>query len=112
MAKIISLKKPKKADFTESSAFRPISFLCTLSKAMELVIVDKIAYFAKKFCFFPSNHYEAFKQKSTIDALLTMQEKIYQAWKYKKVLSLVTFDLKGAFNNVPANVLAYTLQAY
>lgn len=52
------------------------------------------------------------KRKSTINALLTVQEKIYQAWKDKKVLSLVIFDLKDAFNSVPADVLSCCLQKH
>ena len=48
-AKIIPLKKPGKADLTEPSAFRPINLLPTLSKAMESVIAERIAYLAEKF---------------------------------------------------------------
>lgn len=66
-AKIIPLKKPGKADLTELGAFRPISLLPTLSKAMESVIAERIVYLAEKFGLLPSNHYGALKRKSTID---------------------------------------------
>lgn len=83
-----------------------------LSKAIEAVVAERIAYLAEKFNLLPPNHYGALKRKSTIDALLTVQEKIYQAWRDKKVLSLVTFDLKGAFNGVPADVLTSCLREH
>lgn len=83
-----------------------------MSKAIESVVAGRIAYLAEKFRLLPSNHYGALKRKSTIDALLTVQEKIYQAWKDKKILSLVTFDLKGAFNSVPADVLCSCLREH
>ena len=51
------------------------------------------------------------KQKYTIDALLTVQEKIHQPLRDKKSLSLVTFDLKRAFNDVATDVLLRCLQA-
>ena len=106
------LQKPGKADLTEPSAFSPISLLSTLSKAIETVVAERIACLAEKFKLPPSNHYGALKRKSTIDALLTVQEKIFQAWKDKKILSLITFDLKGAFNSVPADVISCCLREH
>lgn len=109
VAKIIPLKKPGKPDLTEPTAFRPISLLSTLSKAIEALVIEKIAYLVDKFGLFPSNHYGALKQKSTVDVFLTVQEKIYQAWKDKKVL--VACDLKSAFNSVSSNILVHRLRA-
>ncbi len=79
MAKIISLKKPGKPDYTDPNAFRPISLFSTLSKAIEAVMAGKISYLVEKHGLLPLNHYGALKRRCTIDALLTVQEKIYQA---------------------------------
>lgn len=79
MAKIIPLKKPSKPDYADPNAFRPISLLSTLSKAIEAVIAERINYLVERHGFLPLNHYGALKQKSTTDAFLTVQEKIYQA---------------------------------
>ena len=38
-------------------------------------------------------------------------KKIYQAWRQGKVLSLVSFDVKGAFNGVHSDVLERRLAA-
>ena len=38
-------------------------------------------------------------------------EKIYQAWRQGRVLSLVSFDVKGAFNGVHSDVLERRLAA-
>jgi hypothetical protein len=38
-------------------------------------------------------------------------EKIYQAWRQRRVLSLVSFDVKGAFNGVHSDVLERRLSA-
>ena len=94
MAKIIPFKKPGKPDYTNPNAFRPISLFSTLSKAIEAVVAERISYLVERHSLLPLNYYGALKRKSTTDALLTVQEKIYQAWRDKKVLSLVTFDLK------------------
>ena len=72
---------------------------------MESVIVTHIGYLADKHSLLSGNHFSGLKGKSTVDALLTLQEKIDQAWRDKKVLLLVTFDVKGAFNGVAPEVL-------
>ncbi len=112
MAKIILLKKPGKLDYSDPNVFRPISLFSTLSKAIEAVMAERISYLVEKHGLLLLSHYGALKQKCTIDALLTVQEKIYQALRDKKVLSLVTFDLKRAFKGVAIDVLLSCLQAY
>lgn len=43
---------------------------------------------------------------------MILQEKIFQTWRDKKVLSLVTFDVKRAFNGVAGDVLIERLRWY
>ena len=112
MAKIILLKKPGKPEYAYLNAFRPISLFSTLSKAIEAVMAERISYLVEKHGLLPLNDYGALKQKCTIDAFFTVQEKIYQAWRNKKVLLLVTFDLKRAFNDMATDVLLSCLRAH
>ena len=44
------------------------------------------------------------------DALVVLQEKIYQTWRDQKVLSLVTFDIQGEFSGVAKDVLCSRLR--
>lgn len=104
VAKIIPLRKPDQACYTVPAAYRPISLLPTLSKAFESVVTSRIGYLAEEYSLLPGNHFGGLKRKSNVDALVTLQEKIYQDWRNKKVLSLVTFDVKGAFNGVALEV--------
>ena len=64
----------------------------------------------EKYPLLTGNHFGGLKGKSTIDVLLTLQEEVYQAWRDKKVPSLVTFDIKGAFNKVASNILINRLR--
>lgn len=77
---------------------------------LESIIAQKLAFIANKYSVLPYNHFRGLKQKTTVDALLVLQEKIYQAWKEKKVLLLITFDIKGAFSGVAIDVLIQRLQ--
>lgn len=110
IAKILPLKKPNKEDYTLPRAYRPISLLPTLSKAMEYLIAQKIAHISDTYNLLPGNHFGGLKYKNTLDALVVFQEKIYQAWRDKKVLSLITFDVQGAFNGVARDVLVQRLR--
>ena len=78
ITRIISLRKPDKPDYTVANAYCPISLLYIISKAFEAVIAIRIAYLAETHGLLPINHFEALKERSIIDALQILQEKIYQ----------------------------------
>lgn len=77
MAKIILLKKLSIYDYINSNMFYLISFYSILTKAIQVVIVEKISYLIKKYSFLLLNHYRVLKQKYTTNILFIIQEKIY-----------------------------------
>ena len=99
-AKIVPLRKPGKGDYTVPKAWRPISLLSSLGKILEAVLADRISYMVEEHGLLPDNHFGARKRRSTEQALTVLQEQIYKAWRNKKMLSLVSFDVKGAYNKV------------
>ncbi|PNH26387.1 hypothetical protein VD0002_g9480 [Verticillium dahliae] len=99
-AKIIPLKKPEKGDYAVAGAWRPISLLSTLGKILEAVVAERISYVVEAYGLLPANHFGARKRRSAEQALLLLQEQIYKAWRARKVLSLISFDVKGAYNGV------------
>ncbi|KAM4060887.1 reverse transcriptase (RNA-dependent DNA polymerase) [Hirsutella rhossiliensis] len=111
MAKIIPLKKPGKDDYTAARAWRPISLLSTLGKILEAVMAERISFAVETFGLLPTNHFGARKRRSAEQALVLLQEKIYKAWRMGKVLSLVNFDVKGAYNGVFKDRLLQRLAA-
>ena len=110
-AKIIPLRKPNKADYSLAKAWRPISLLSTLGKILEAVVADRISFAAETFGLLPTNHFGARKRRSANQALTLLQEHIYQAWRSGRVLSLVSFDVKGAYNGVCRERLLQRLRA-
>ena len=110
-ARIIPLRKPDKPDYTLAKAYRPISLLATLGKILESIIADRISYMVEEYGLLPTNHFGARKQRSTEQALTLLQEHIYKAWRSKKVLSVVSFDVKGAYNGVYKERLLQRLRA-
>ena len=82
-----------------------------LGKALEVVIAERLSHTVKMYLLLPDNHFGARKQRSTEQALLLLQEHIFKAWWNRKVLSLISFDVKGAFNRVFKDRLLQRLQA-
>ena len=74
--------------------------LPTLGKALESVVAERISYTVEQYGLLPTNYFGARKKRSAEQALLLLQEYIYDAWRKRRVLSLVSFDVKGAYNGV------------
>jgi hypothetical protein len=51
------------------------------------------------------------KQRSAEQALLLLQEQIYTAWRGRRVVSLISFDVKGAYNGVYKGRLLQSMKA-
>jgi hypothetical protein len=98
VAKIVPLRKGDKYDYTLPKNYRPMSLLATLGKITEAVMAARLAYLTEVHKLLPNNHFGARKQKSTVLAISYLQEAIYDAWRGKKTLLLVSFDVKGAYN--------------
>ncbi|KAJ3453787.1 hypothetical protein MRS44_018419 [Fusarium solani] len=110
-AKIIPLKKPGKGDYTVAKAWRPISLLATLGKVLESVVAERISHAVETYGLLPTNHFGARKQRSAEQALLLLQEQIYAAWRRGRIVSLVSFDVKGAYNGVRKERLLQRMKA-
>ena len=78
-ARIISLRKPDKLDYTIANAYCPISLLYIISKAFKAVIATRISYLTETHGLLPPNHFGTLKERFIINTLQVLQEKIYQA---------------------------------
>ena len=110
-AKIVPLRKPGKPDYALAKAWRPISLLSTLGKTLEAVIAERLSFLAEEHSLLPQNHFGARRRRSAEQALLMLQSRIYDAWRQKKVLSLLSFDVKGAYNGVAKERLLQRMRA-
>jgi hypothetical protein len=110
-AKIIPLKKPNKENYTVAKAWRPISLLATLGKVLESVVAERISHAVEIYGLLPTSHFGARKQRSAEQALVLLQEQIYSAWRGRRVVSLISFDVKGAYNGVCKERLLQRMKA-
>ena len=99
-AKIVVLRKPGKPDYSIPGAYRPISLLNTLGKILEAVIARRLSHLAEKYGLLPDTQFGGRPGRTTEQALLVLSNAIDRAWYKHGVVTLVAFDLKGAFNGV------------
>jgi hypothetical protein len=110
VAKIVPRRKPNKPDYTVAKAYRPISLLATLGKNLEALVAEKLSFLAETHRLLPKSHFGARKGRSATQAFTILQESIFQAWRDKRLLSLVSFDVKGADNRVNIDILVRRLR--
>ena len=85
--------------------------LSTLGKLLESVVAERLSYVAATYGLFPANHFGPRKPRSAEQAPMLLQEQIVYAWRAIRVLSLVSFDVKGASNGVCSDRLAQRMKA-
>jgi hypothetical protein len=83
--------------------------LPTTSKGLEAVVAARLSYIAEKHDLLPANHFGARSRRLAEQALNVLVERVCQAWRSRQILTLVSFDVKGAFNGVHASVLRQRL---
>lgn len=98
------LQKLKRKDYTVANNYQLILLLLTLGKALESVVAERIAYLVEEYSLLPKTHFRARKQRLTTHALSFPCEDVFKAWRGKKTLSLVLFNIKGTYNNVAAEL--------
>lgn len=103
IARIVLLPKPGKTR-EESGAFRPICLINTLAKAFESIINLRINDISRKNRLISENQYGFRKGKSTIEAIMRIQNVIdteRSKTRYTRKLCLVVLlDVKNAFNSL------------
>lgn len=84
----------------KAKVWRSISLLPTLDKALKIVIADRLSYVVEAHTLLPINYFRVKKQWFTEQVLMLLQERIYKVWRQRKVLSLISFDIKGVYNKM------------
>jgi hypothetical protein len=104
-AKIVVLRKPGKPDYTVPNAYRPISLLNTLGKLLKGVIARRLSFYAETYRLLPDTQFGGRPGRTTEQALLVLANSIDQAWLRTRVVTLIAFDVRGAFNGVSSSTL-------
>ncbi|KAL0852638.1 hypothetical protein ABMA27_016898 [Loxostege sticticalis] len=96
-ATVVVLRKPGKDDYTNPKAYRPIGLLPVLGKVLEKMTVARMKWHLIPR--FSTRQYGFMPQKSTEDALYNLVHRIQGKIELKKLVTLVSLDIEGAFDS-------------
>ena len=108
----IVLRKPQKPRYDTPKSYRPIALLNTMGKLLEKLVANRISKAAEDFNLLPEEQMGARPKRSTISAVELLTEQIHTIWgrDKKKVASLLSLDISGAFDNVSHERLIHNLR--
>jgi len=108
----VVLRKERKKDYSLPSSYRPIALENTIAKLMEKLVAERIADATEAYSLLSWNQMGARKQRSTLTALELLTSCVNTAWKAKPgcVVSMLSLDLGGAFDNVSHERLLHIMR--
>ncbi|KAL9561228.1 hypothetical protein ACKAV7_014583 [Fusarium commune] len=109
-AEVVMIAKSGRRDLTEPRAWRPISLLSCLGKGLERLIARRLAWAAVHYSVLHPQQAGALPKRSATDLVTALIHDIEEAFARKKVATLVTMDVQGAFDTVMCNRLVLRLR--
>ncbi|CAH0002271.1 unnamed protein product [Clonostachys byssicola] len=107
----IMLRKPSKSSYTSPKSWRPVALLSCVGKVLEKIIANKIRDLAIEHNLVPKYQYAA-PGRSTTHALQFLVNIVYRGWSFpqisslprfvrRRLVSLLGFDITGAYDRIP-----------
>jgi hypothetical protein len=109
----LALRKPKKGDYTDPKAYRPITLLNTMGKLLERVIASRISQLAETNGLLPDSQMGARPGRSAETAIQMITEQVHAIWGRsgpQQVATLLSLDISGAFDHVSHERLLHNLR--
>ena len=108
----LALRKEGKRDYSLPGSYRPIALENTLAKVVEKILALRMRDVAEELQLLPWNQMGARQERSTESAISLLTTCVQTAWRAKpgSVVSMLSLDLAGAYDNVPHAVLLRALR--
>jgi exonuclease III len=106
----VVLRKPGKPNYETPKAYRPIALLSTLAKVLTAIVAEDMSRLAELHQLLPKNHFGGRPGHSTTDAVHYLVQRVKEAWRKGKVVSLLFLDVEGAFPNAVTARLLHNLR--
>jgi hypothetical protein len=94
------IQKPNKADRSSPRSYRPIALLSVLGKGLERLLARNMAWVAVTHQVLASQQFGALPLRSAVDLTTCLTHDIEDALNRRQTASLLTLDVKGAFDAV------------
>ena len=94
------IQKPKKDDRSSPRSYRPIALLSVLGKGLERLIARQMSWIAVTHKVLASQQFGALPLRSAVDLTTCLTHDVEEALNKGHTASLLTLDVKGAFDTV------------
>jgi hypothetical protein len=94
------IQKPKKKDRSSPRSYRPIALLSVLGKGLERLIARQMSWIAVTHKVLASQQFGALPLRSAVDLTTCLTHDIEEALNKGLTATLLTLDVKGAFDTV------------
>ena len=108
---MIVLCKAGKPAYNVAKAYRPIGLLNTLGKLFSVLEAGDLSYLAEKHDLLPATQFGGRPGRCTTDAMHLVVHKIKDAWRAKKVASILFLDIQAAFPNTVKDHLLHDMKS-
>ena len=112
-AKVTVLQKPGKepAAYKTAEGYRPIALLPSIGKLIEAIMAARITKAAEEHGLLPEEQMGNRQHRSIDLAVRLLVTQVQEVWRHKAAGSLLQLDIKGYFDHITHDWLAYTLRA-
>jgi ribonuclease HI len=97
---IAIIQKPNKPDQSSPRSYRPIALLAVLGKGLERLIARNMAWVAVTYKVLANQQFGALPLRSAVDLTTCLTHDVEDALYRRQTASLLTLDVKGAFDAV------------
>jgi hypothetical protein len=104
------IQKPNKADRSSPRSYRPIALLSVLGKGLERLIARQMSWIAVSYKVLASQQFGALPLRSAVDLTTCLTHDVEEALNKGLTASLLTLDVKGAFDTVLPGRLVHRLR--
>ena len=102
----------KSSDIDDVNNYRPISVIPLFAKVMEKCMFSRILKFVNKYDILSRHQFGFRSGLSCVDAIVSLNESIYEALNDRKYIIGLFVDLKKAYDTVNHSILLEKLHAY
>ena len=102
----------KKGDRLEPENYRPISVTPTLAKIFERLLLEQLTHHLTLKGLINKNQFGFQKQKSCLDTIISLTEKINQCVDENEIVVTLFLDLAKAFNSISIDVFMNKIKRY
>lgn len=110
VAKVIMIPKSGQKDLSSPRSWRPISLLSCLGKGLERVCAARMAWTTLEYKVCSPQHIGALPKRSAVDLVASFTNDVEQAFAAGMKVTMVTADVKGAFNGLLRKRLIFRMR--